>query len=284
MGWRTEWDGLGARIDGLLAAGHFLIQALQVSSEDPYGIAQHLSYQAIDVVAELEAFKGRAEGVAPAKALQAISRFIEVHKKRIDDKSVAGLGGLKARLTPLAWVRAEVDYHLRDFEAVGRRLSERAFLHLQQSIVADEVVRLRWQKAFGQGEISCEKLGGAHLLLHGIWAFKITGAGARTDLVFGEPLEAGSDADRTADALVLTEWKVVQKPADYAEIAASARRQAELYQAGILGGLELRGYRYIVLVSDKRLPPLDDVQAGSVTYHHLNVAVNPEVPSKAAAA
>src|SRR5206468_402278 len=129
-----------------------------------YGIAQHLSYQAIDAVAELEAFKSRSEGVVPEKALQAIDRFIEAHKKRITDKSIAGLGGLKARLTPLAWVRAEVDYHLRDFEAVARRLSERALLHLQQSIVADEVVGQRWVKAYGQGETSCEKLGGAHFL------------------------------------------------------------------------------------------------------------------------
>jgi len=283
MRWRSEWDALGARIDGLLAAGHFLIQALQVNREDPYRMVQHLSDQAIDVVAELEAFRVRSENVAPTKALQAISRFIETHKKRMTDQSVAGLGGLHARLTPLAWLRAEIDYHLSDFDAVARRLSERAFWHLQQSIVADEVMRQRWQNAFRQGETKCEKLGGAHLLLHGIWAFKITGTGARTDLVFGEPFEAGSVADRVADALVLTEWKVVPKPADQANIAASARKQAELYQTGILGGLELRGYRYIVLVSKKRLPSLDDVQTGSVSYRHVNVAVDPDVPSKAAA-
>jgi hypothetical protein len=281
MSWRTEWDALGARIDGLMAAGHFLIQALQVNSEDTYAIVQHLSNQAIDTVAELEAFKGRSDRVAPAKAIQAIDRFIETHKTRINDTSVKGLGGLKARLTPLAWLKAEVDYHLRDFEAVARRLSERAFLHLQQSIVADEVIRERWRNAFDAGETSCEKLGGAHLLLHGILAFKITGAGARTDLVFGEPFEGGLAAERAADALVLTEWKVVRKPAQQGEIAASARQQAELYQAGILGGLELRGYRYIVLVSKQRLPSIDDVQVGPIIYRHLNVAVNPEVPSKA---
>lgn len=283
MNWRSEWDGLGARIDGLLAAGHFLIQALQVNSDDPYGIAQHLSYQAIDVVDGLEAFRLRSEGLAPAAALRAIDQFIKDHKKRISDKQIAGLGGLKARLTPLAWVRAEVDYHLRDFEALGRRLSERAFLHLQQSIVADDGVRNRWQKAFEQGETACERLGGAHLLLHGIWAFKITGVGARTDLVFGEPVESSAGVERAADALVLTEWKVVQRPTEQESTAESARKQADLYSSGLLAGLELRGYRYVVLVSQRRLPPLVDVQTSAVTYRHVNIAVDPEVPSKAAA-
>lgn len=103
------------------------------------------------------------------------------------------------RLAPLAWLRAEVDYHLRDFDAVARRLSERAFLHLQQTIIADDVVRDRWQVALAKGETACEKLGASHLLVHGIFAFKITGAGARTDLVFGEPIETG-EAERTSDA------------------------------------------------------------------------------------
>lgn len=283
MNWRTEWDAIGARIDGLLAAGHFLIQALQVNSDDPYAMAQHLSYQAIDVVDGLGAFRLRAEGLAPAAALRAIDEFMNAHKKRISDKQIAGLGGLKARLTPLAWVRAEVDYHLRDFEALGRRLSERAFLHLQQSIVADEGIRDRWQKAFEQGETTCERLGGTHLLLHGILAFKITGVGARTDLVFGEPVEGSAGVERAADALVLTEWKVVQRPAEQTRIAESARKQADLYSSGLLAGLELRGYRYVVLVSQRRLPPLVDADIRAVTYRHINIAVDPEVPSKAAA-
>ena len=282
MSWRTEWDALGARIEALLAAGHFLVRTLQVSSEDPYGTIKRLSDQAIDVLGELETFQTRSKGGIPDRATEAIRRFLDERKQRINDRSAGGLGGLKARLTPLAWIRAEVDYHLKDFEAVGRRLSERAFLHLQQSIVADEVVRERWQRAFRDGEVSCERLGGAHLLLHGIWAFKIVGAGARTDLVFGEPIEQEVQVERTANALVLTEWKVVRQSDKAETVAAAARTQAELYRGGVLGGLELRGYRYIVLVSEQRLPRLGDSQVGSTTYLHVNVAVKPSVPSKAA--
>ncbi len=282
MTWRTEWDALGARVEALLAAGHFLVRTLQVSSEDPYGTIKRLSDQAVDVLGELQAFQERSKGGIPDRATNAIARFLEEHKQLINDGSAGGLGGLKARLTPLAWIRAEVDYHLRDFEAVGRRLSERAFLHLQQSIVADDAVRVRWRQAFREGEISCEKLGGAHLLLHGIWGFKVVGAGARTDLVFGEPIEHEALVERTADALVLTEWKVVRRPDKAQDVASAARAQAELYQGGVLGGLELRGYRYIVLVSEQRLPRFDDQHVGSTVYLHANVAVNPQVPSKAA--
>jgi hypothetical protein len=128
----------------------------------------------------------------------------------------------------------------------------------------------------------CEKLGASHLLFHGIFAFKITGAGARTDLVFGEPIEAG-DAERTADTLVLTEWKIVPSVAKASDVATAARKQAELYQSGVLGGVELHDYRYIVLVSETRLPSIADLLVGGVTYRHVNIAVKPEVPSKAKA-
>jgi hypothetical protein len=171
---------------------------------------------------------------------------------------------------------------LSDFESVAKRLSERAFVHLQQLIVADEVVRSRWQAAIEAGETACEKLGGAHLLLHGIWAFKVNGPGARTDLVFGEPLGSGIATERVAEALVLTEWKVVRHPPDSIAIAERARSQAQAYAVGIMAGIELSSYRYIVLVSQKKLPSIDDVYLAGATYRHINVAIHPAPPSRAA--
>ena len=73
---------------------------------------------------------------------------------------------------------------------VIRTRSERAFAHLQRHFVADAECRDKWTSAFTDGEVACEALRALHLLLHGLWAFKVDNAGARTDLVFQEPLGA----------------------------------------------------------------------------------------------
>lgn len=281
MNWQVEWKAIAGRISGITAAGDLLVRAFQVSSEDPYKAAVHLSEQAIEIASDLEAFRNRAVGIAPQKAVEAISTFLDKHRMRMNDPSLHGVERLKVSLVPLAWLRAEIDYYLSDFESVAKRLSERAFVHLQQLIVADDVVRSRWQAAFKAGETACEKLGGAHLLLHGIWAFKVNGPGARTDLVFGEPLGSGIATERVAEALVLTEWKVVRRPTDSIALAERARSQAQAYAVGIMAGIELSSYRYIVLVSQKKLLSIDDVCLEGATYRHINVAVHPDTPSRA---
>jgi hypothetical protein len=282
MNWQGEWKAIAGRISGITAAGEFLVRALQVSADDPYQAAVHLAEQAIDIANDLETFRKRVVGIAPQKAVDAIATFLDTHRMRMNDPSLRGVERLKVSLVPLAWLRAEIDYHLSDFEAVAKRLSERAFVHLQQLIVADEVVRSRWQAALEAGETTCEKLGGAHLLLHGIWGFKVNGPGGRTDLVFGEPLDSDITMERVAEALVLTEWKVVKHPPDSIAIAEQARRQAQAYAVGIMAGIELSSYRYIVLMSKKQLPSIDDVCLDGTTYRHINIAVHPDTPSRAA--
>ncbi len=176
----------------------------------------------------------------------------------------------------------EVNYLLTNISEVIKRQSERAFLHLQQSIVAAEDIQERWQKAFDVGETACEKLGAAHLLLHGIYAFKANAEGARTDLVFPDrPLNTDT-VQRTADGLVLTEWKKVEAQTEANAKAEYARKQAALYNAGILGGIELANYRYIVLVSEEQLNRIEEIEENGVTYRHINIAVAPLSPSKAA--
>ncbi len=67
-------------------------------------------------------------------------------------------------LTALTEFRAEFEYLLADTEALARSLVDRAFIHLQRSLVVDPGLRGRWQKAFGAGEAACERLGAVHLL------------------------------------------------------------------------------------------------------------------------
>ena len=114
-----------------------------------------------------------------------------------------------AALVLLGGFESEVSFILADQQEVIRARSERAFAHLQRSIVADPDFREKWLKAFKDGEVACEKLGGAHLLLHGIFAFKITAEGERTDLVF-QDIAGLADEKRYADGIVLTEWKIVR--------------------------------------------------------------------------
>ena len=128
--------------------------------------------------------------------------------------------------------------------------------------------------------MACEKLGGAHLLLHGIFAFKITAEGERTDLVFQDIAGNLADEKRYADGIVLTEWKIVRSEKEAENRFADAKTQAERYAKGVLGGSELTGYRYLVVVSGPQVNVPANITEGSVIYRHINIAVQPRTPSK----
>jgi hypothetical protein len=171
---------------------------------------------------------------------------------------------------------------LSDTQQNMRTLSERAFRHLNWQIAVDDEVRRKWQTAFKKprGEEQCEKLGAVHLLWHGIFAFKIDANRGRTDLVFGEPL---GDQEAYANALVLTEWKKATK-SDASKQFAQAVQQAKNYAHGPLAGNELHSYRYAIVVTEQEVErPPDEIHDG-VTYRHINIAVDPHTPSRAARA
>jgi len=189
---------------------------------------------------------------------------------------------------------AEVSARLVDPEAEGRRRTERAFEHLGRSILVDEAYRSRWQRKFARkpaaavagaaggrpaSELECERLGAVHLLLHGIWAFKVDSLGERTDLVLQEPL-ALTRAVSAAEALVLTEWRVAPTSACVEAKAQEARQQAMLYKRAALVASELASVCYLVVVTERREAVPDDVTEAGVTYRFVNLAVAPEPPAK----
>jgi hypothetical protein len=119
-----------------------------------------------------------------------------------------------------------------------------------------------------------------HLLLHGIWAFKVDGVtGGRTDLVYQQPLSTA--AISSAVGIIATEWKLCRTRNGDAKFA-EARRQIDKYTSGLLAGVELASHRYLVVVTKKELEPTPDETSGGVTYRHINIAVDPDVPSIAA--
>jgi hypothetical protein len=173
-----------------------------------------------------------------------------------------------------------MSFVLSDVQESIRATSERAFSHLQRSIVVDADLRTKWRRAFDEGEVACERLGAVHLLLHGIWAFKVDGAGARTDLVFQEPVQDLSAAQRYADGLVLTEWKKATFDDQALQRFAEARSQAQRYAQGVLGGNELRRYRYAVVVTQQQVEVPADTEQSGVVCRHINIAVEPQTPSR----
>ncbi len=288
MSWQSEWKAISDRIDSILKAGNFYAQ---FGSSSDGGSAAHkgLIPSAREIRISIEDFKKKYDQLLPVSAASCLDKFISDAPKFFEDSNVRQSAYLLARvtLTFLSAFRADFAYKITDVSAFARRLSERAFSHLQRSIVADPIIKSKWKAAFKEGETACEKLGAVHLLQHGIWAFKVKEAGEATDLVFGDPLGQDylTEAELTSEALVLTEWKRVTaaEQSKLNKIIEKAITQVSLYKEGVLGGLELAGYRYIVIVSEDylKMPP-DHKDDNNITYRHRNIAVNRETPSKVA--
>lgn len=279
-----QWKALSSRIRGLMQAAHLHARFLAIGSGDPYGAGKHLREQSDDVLSALIVFRDRFRDELSSTALASIEKHLAKIGDMISDTS-GGPGAKKERvwaaLVRLSAFETEMSFILSDAQETIRTRSERAFSHLQRLIVADSTFREKWDRAFKEGEVSCEKLGAVHLLLHGIWAFKVNAAGARTDLVFQEPAGDLTDVQRYVDGIVLTEWKKADPDADAAYQFEQARNQAQHYAEGVLAGSELTGYRYAVVVSRRQVSLPDDLRADGVVYRHINIAVEPLTPSRA---
>ena len=283
MTYLDQWKALSSRMRGLMEAGHLHAQYLAVRSSDTYGRGNRLRDQAERILAALGGYRESFHHVLPPPAVTAIDDFLGGAGPLISDTTGTSDSRQErswAALVLLAAFETEMSFLLSDVQEYIRSRSERAFSHLQRSIVVDEDLRTKWQKAFEDGEVECEKLGAVHLLLHGIWAFKVDAASARTDLVFQEPAGDLAQAQRYADGFVLTEWKKAGEDTQVGKRFEEARSQARRYAQGPLGATELVAYRYAVVVSPLTVEVPVDTTEGSVVYRHINVAVDPQVPSR----
>jgi hypothetical protein len=277
-----SWKAIAARIDGVARAAALEAQ-LRVNTSDTFGTLKVLGRTCAEILQQMLEFRTDFADSLPSTVCAAIEKFENDHGTLVgnakDDRETA-----RAAIALLAGLRSEVDFLLADRQETIRSRTERAFLHLRQVLAANPRERALWRQAFDDGgEAACEKLGAVHLLWHGIFPFKTDARGGRTDLVFAEPLDANEVA-RGVDGLVLTEWKVADANSAGAKFA-TARRQADLYKSGVLGGLELSGTRYLVAVTieplDRSALPSDMTHEG-VLYRHLNIAVEPGTPSRSA--
>src|SRR6266404_1681623 len=285
---RIEWKAICARFDDLRRACELFYQSIQTYSQDSYGVSKNVLLPQAEVLYDcLKAYRHKYASNLPSQAIDALDRFLNESERVF--KSPVPSGGftrrlpvVQARLAALASVKSELEFCLSGLEDQIRTAAERAFLHLQRCIIADPDYRKRWKAAFKKGERVCEKLGAVHLLWHGVWAFKVSAEGGRTDLVMETRIDNSTEPSDVSVGLVLTEWKCSASKADAKEKYNEALRQASLYSRGILGGTELASPRYIVVVTDDFAPAISDNIEGNVTYRFINIAVDPSVPSRAA--
>jgi hypothetical protein len=282
--WLQEWKAIAVRIDALLQATTFFYQSTARVGADYHGVSNSDIIPACRAIVEdLTTFSKCYETFVPPAAMPLLARVVEQLTNRLTQDRSGGLPGVQGLLVPLSVFRAEFEFHLRDVSAVVRNLVVRAFTHLQRLLIADTSVQAVWEQAYQADEPACERLGAAHLLAHGIWAFKASEAGARTDLVLGTHLVVDAQVESAADGLVLTEWKRVVQPQKTVKKAEEAVRQMRRYSESILAGFELATDRYIVLVSHDSLANMPaDFKEAEIMYHHVNVAVAPSVPSRVA--
>jgi hypothetical protein len=278
MNWITRWRLIAARITGLMDAANYLIQIFKVVNSDAFGGAKNLSSELAEIIKELQALDRDFGPRIPPAARMALQSQIE-NQENPEISSGHAAVYLQV-LAPLAAFRSRFEYLIHDSEEEGRSATELSFEHLRRLITVDANVRTYWNVAFQNGEVACEKLGSVHLLNHGIWAFKAHAKGGATDLVYGDPLiQRSQTLQRTARAIVLTGWKVVRDVAQLTHEAEVARAQTQLYAAGVLGDLELKRTRYIVLVGPKDQAPPSDIESRGVLYRHIWIAVDPDTPS-----
>ncbi len=251
----SSWKSISERIKSLIKASELHASFLKVNSASPYGADAALQKQCEGIVQEVEVFKRQFEPYLPTTAIEAIARFSSDGGAHINQNNKGDAGLLRSSIVKLAGFESELTYCLDSSAERVRSTSELAFAHLQRLIAVDAAFRTKWLDAFLAHETHCEKLGGVHLLWHGIWAFKVDATGGKTDLVYQEAPRLSEVP--AALGMVLTEWKLARRSEEIEGAFADARMQADLYAGGVLAGLELTSHRYLVVVSEKasKIPP-----------------------------
>jgi len=282
--WKQEWDALSTRIAGIVEAATFLYRTGQVGQNDEAystNILIENCEQAAKAVLSLLGYRS----TLPAKAVDALTRFQGWWERTTANKQWVSAGGyplVQAFVVLLASIRSELDHLFADHDEIIRSHVTRAFRHLERSLIVDEALGARWLAAFEAGETECEKLGGVHLLLHGIWAFKANASGERTDLVLGTHLVVDQDVLASAHGLVVTEWKLVREGDSPEGKKQEALHQARRYSGGSLGGFVLNSDRYLVLVAKEEFGVPNDEIEGDVRYKVVPLFLTRKLPSVSA--
>jgi hypothetical protein len=274
---KTEWEPLSKRIAGIVDASTFFFRCRESDAAFSTNVLTEACIDTAEAVKRLSRYRSAMAG----HAIDALERFTK-RWSETESLGMTGFPAVMAYTTILASFRPVLDHHFADYSTVVRSRVARAFLHLQRSLVADEAVRGKWLKAFAQEELACEKLGAVHLLSHGIYAFKASTTGGRTDLILGQNLVVDEAILAGADGLVLTEWKLVRDKNEAESKRMEAMAQTKLYTDGPIAGFELTTERYLVLVSKNEFDVTPTEQDGGTLFKTISIILAPDVPSRVA--
>lgn len=283
MNYRYQWQIIASRVRGLMQSAELHARFLSIRSNDSYGRTGRLREEGARIVAEVSSFRDRFQKSLPQEVVDRIDEFKKKATplfEKVDGTADSREELVWAGLVTLSAFEPEISFLLADVQQNIRSRSEVAFAHLQRSIVVDPDFQRKWQDAFSSGEVKCEALGAVHLLSHGIWAFKVSAEGERTDLVYQESAARFEREQSNADGLVLTEWKKATSKGQAEGKFKEARDQAHRYGRGVLAGNELTSYRFAIVVSEEQVPVPGDITLESIVYRHINIAVKPKSPSK----
>ena len=284
MSWDLEWKSIENQIHEFDRLCTSYIKTMGVKSTDVYGVVKKIVFPVCTVLLErIKLYKDRYHLILSEQAINSIESVLTDFQGHLVNNSTAKEPAAalfyKETLNRFAF---DFNYYTNELDGSVIRTSERAFIHLQRTLTVNSTERIRWKDAFNHHETAVEALGAVHLLSHGIWAFKIDSGGQRTDLVLKEVFtdKILGEVRIASEGLVLTEWKLVKDLKEASKKSKEAYNQAKIYSAESLAELELRKYRYIVLVSLKQLDDLpDDYVEDGIKYRHVNIAIEPVSPS-----
>ncbi|RZB30534.1 MAG: hypothetical protein SRB1_02814 [Desulfobacteraceae bacterium Eth-SRB1] len=164
MNWLIEWQALSARIKSILDAGSFFYKALLPSAVDTRSVKKEILLKnAEKIFGNLKEFSENHQSVLPRIAVECLSEFLNKPMLRdsgfFQPEKIWESGNVQFALTSLAAFQSEFNYIIADTQFIARRITERAFIHLQRCIVVDEEVRQKWVSTFNMHEPKCENLG-----------------------------------------------------------------------------------------------------------------------------
>lgn len=153
MNWQFEWQALSARIQGILDAGSFFYKALHHSSEDARSVKKKvLLRNAEKIIKNLKEFHNKYQTGFPQSASDCLNSFLNQQEFTSRDFFSPSRNfesaNVQFSLTSLAAFQSEFNFIIADTQFIARRITERAFIHLQRCIVVDEDVRQKWITAF----------------------------------------------------------------------------------------------------------------------------------------
>ncbi|MBV1881539.1 MAG: hypothetical protein KUG82_07890 [Pseudomonadales bacterium] len=213
MSLHDEWLAIEKLIGDIISICNSYINMRKAEGADNKSVVKRVIFPFYSEISErIIKFKERYSAVLTEEANHRLESFQDETKIVLGAKSSTGEQSASSVLYTSAQLqkfKSDFNYLISDLDAVAFRLTERSFLHLQQSICVDDPTRTAWMNAFSNREEKCEKLGAIHLLSHGIYSFKANTENGNTDLVLSEPVTEKTTefANRTSEGLVLTEGR-----------------------------------------------------------------------------